>query len=112
MLDQAMATGRDFAYPDYIWIARWDGVANTSTTYISDERWNPHRRVKQYEGGHNETWGGVTINIDRNYLDVGRGTVGPKPVKHCGGVGSTGGTTSGSLPATPSRPGSRRCSAC
>ena len=86
MLDSAMAAGRDFAYPDNIWIARWDGVANTSTSYISDERWNPHRRVKQYEGGHNETWGGVTINIDRDYLDVGRGTVGPKPVKHCGGV--------------------------
>ena len=86
MLDRALAAGRNFAYPDYIWIARWDGVANTSTSYISDERWNPHRRVKQYEGGHNETWGGVTINIDRNYLDVGRGTVAPKRVKHCGGV--------------------------
>jgi Rv2525c-like, glycoside hydrolase-like domain/Putative peptidoglycan binding domain len=86
MLDSAMAAGRNFAYPDYIWIARWDGEANTSTSYISDKRWNPHRRVKQYEGGHNETWGGVTINIDRDYLDVGRGTVGPKPVKHCGGV--------------------------
>ncbi len=86
MLDQALASGRDFAYPDYIWIARWDGVANTSTTYISDERWNPHRRVKQYQGGHLETWGGVTINIDRNYLDVGRGTIAPKRPEHCGGV--------------------------
>ena len=86
MLDSAMAAGRDFAYPDNIWIARWDGVANTSTSYISDERWNPHRRVKQYEGGHTETWGGVTINIDRDYLDVGRGTIAPKRPKHCGGV--------------------------
>ncbi|HWU21822.1 MAG TPA: glycoside hydrolase domain-containing protein [Nocardioides sp.] len=62
-----------YTLPDQIWIARWDGEANTSTTYISDTGWNPGRRAKQYQGGHNETWGRVTINIDRDYLDVGRG---------------------------------------
>ena len=31
----------------------------------------PGGRMKQYQGGHDETWGGVTINIDRNYLDLG-----------------------------------------
>jgi len=86
MLDDAKAAGRAFHYPDYLWIARWDGKANTSTTYIPDTRWNPHRRVKQYEGGHNETWGGVTINVDRNYLDVGRGSVAPDDARHCGGI--------------------------
>jgi hypothetical protein len=86
ILDQARVEGRPFAYPDYIWIARWDNVANTRTSYISDDGWNPHRRVKQYQGGHNETWGGVRINIDRNYLDVGKGTVAPPKQKHCGGV--------------------------
>jgi hypothetical protein len=25
--------------------------------------------VHQYKGGHNETWGGATINIDSNYVD-------------------------------------------
>jgi len=75
-----------FTLPDYIWIARWDELANTSTTYISDDGWNPHRRVKQYLGGHNETWGGVTINIDRDWLDVGLGTVAPPNPVHCGGI--------------------------
>ena len=28
--------------------------------------------MKQYMGGHNETWGGVTINIDRDFLDLGK----------------------------------------
>ena len=56
MLDQALASGRDFAYPDYIWIARWDGVANTSTTYISDERWEPAPPGQAEPGGHLETW--------------------------------------------------------
>ena len=74
-----------YTLPDMIWIARWDGVANTSTSYIRDDGWRPGGRVKQYEGGHNETWGGVTINIDRNYLDVGRGSF-AAPEEHCGGV--------------------------
>ena len=73
-LDNARrARAAGFSAPDRIWIARWDGRANTSTTYISDSGWNPGRRIKQYQGGHNETWGHVTINVDRDYLDMGRG---------------------------------------
>ncbi|WP_183095020.1 glycoside hydrolase domain-containing protein [Nocardioides stalactiti] len=74
-----------YTMPDMIWIARWDGVANTSTPYVRDDGWLPGGRVKQYEGGHDETWGGVTINIDRNFLDVGRGSY-AAPETHCGGV--------------------------
>ena len=71
--------------PDRIWVARWDGVANTSTSYLRADGWLPGGRMKQYQGGHNETWGGVTINIDRNYLDLGQGSV-AAPQSHCGGV--------------------------
>jgi hypothetical protein len=87
MLDDArVAQTPGITLPDYIWIARWDGKANTTTPYIRDDGWRPHRRVKQYQGGHDETHGGVTINIDRDFLDVGNGSVaGPEP-KHCGGV--------------------------
>ena len=74
-----------FNLPDQIWIARWDGGANTTTSYIREDGWTPHARVKQYQGGHDETWGGVKINIDRNFLDVGRGSV-ATPELHCGGV--------------------------
>jgi hypothetical protein len=56
--------------PDQLWLARYDGKANTSSTeYLSDAGWSGNR-VKQFQGGHNEKWGGVTINIDRNYLDL------------------------------------------
>jgi hypothetical protein len=85
MLDQArMNTPKAYHLPDQIWIARWDGQANTFTTYISDEGWQPGGRMKQYVGGHDERYGGVTINIDRDYLSLGT----PKaPVeRHCGGV--------------------------
>ena len=74
-----------FTLPDRIWIARWDGVANTSTSYIREDGWRPGRRVKQYQGGHDEVWGGVRINIDRNYLDLGTGSK-AAPESHCGGV--------------------------
>ena len=86
MLDDArrLRPGR-FALPDRIWIARWDGVANTSTTYIPEDGWRPGGRMKQYRGGHDETWGGVTINIDSNWLELGAGSV-PVPEARCPGV--------------------------
>lgn len=85
-----------FALPDRIWIARWDGIANTSTSYIAEDGWRPGGRMKQFKGGHNETWGGVTINIDSNYLELsGSGTAPPPapapvptpaPETHCAGT--------------------------
>lgn len=74
-----------YVMPDRIWVARWDGKANTSTSYLRPDGWLPGGRVKQYRGGHDETWGGVRINIDSNYLDVGRGSVAAAEVR-CGGV--------------------------
>jgi Domain of unknown function (DUF1906)/Putative peptidoglycan binding domain len=75
-----------FTMPDQIWIARWDGQANTSTTYIREDGWRPGGRVKQFQGGHDETWGGVTINIDRSYLDLSSGPTAPAAVSHCHGT--------------------------
>jgi hypothetical protein len=86
MLDDArVERPGKFALPDRIWIARWDGKANTQTDYIRDDGWLPGGRMKQYRGGHLETWGGVTINIDSNWLDLGKGSW-ARPVEHCGGV--------------------------
>jgi hypothetical protein len=88
MLDDARVNRPDaFALPDRIWVARWDGKANTSvdTSYLRADGWLPGGRMKQYQGGHNETWGGVTINIDRDWLDLADGQEVP-PVVHCGGV--------------------------
>ena len=59
-----------YVRPDYLDFARWDMVATVSHPDIPDGYWAPHRRIKQYRGDHTETWGGVTINIDNDYLDV------------------------------------------
>ena len=86
MLDDARVNRPgQFNLPDRIWIARWDGKANVTTSYIRDDGWLPGNRMKQYQGGHNETWGGVTINIDRNWLDLGAGSTAPAET-HCGGI--------------------------
>ena len=42
---------------------------NTDDPYVPSSAWTPHQRIHQYRGGHNETYGGVTINIDNDYVD-------------------------------------------
>ena len=74
MLDDARKTRPTaFTLPAQIWIADWDKKANTSSQFVRADGW-PAARMKQYIGGHNETWGGVRINIDTNYLSFGQGS--------------------------------------
>jgi len=71
---------------DDAWIASWyktdtngdgegdqyyyDPNANVwNVICLSPNVWTDHQRIRQYAGGHNETWGGVTINIDSNVTD-------------------------------------------
>ncbi len=61
------------ARPDAIWMARWDNVATTvNWPTAGNGLWAEWQRAKQYRGDHNETWGGVTLNIDS---DIIRGPV-------------------------------------
>jgi hypothetical protein len=87
MLDDAQ-TNRPGKYtmPDQIWIGDWNGVANVSSKYLRPDSWLPGGRVHQYRGGHDETHGGVTINIDNDFLDLGTGSVARRTTRHCGGV--------------------------
>jgi hypothetical protein len=51
--------------PTFIDGADYDGVISTSSLpCVSSSHWRNHQRHKQYAGGHNETWNGVTLNID------------------------------------------------
>jgi glycoside hydrolase-like protein/VCBS repeat protein len=58
-----------YTRPDYLDFARWDEVSTVTDPAIPATYWPPHRRMKQYRGGHPETWGGVKINIDSNLVD-------------------------------------------
>jgi peptidoglycan hydrolase-like protein with peptidoglycan-binding domain len=84
MLDDSRRDRSDsYTLPDQIWLADWNGKANTRSEFIPHEGWS-RARVHQYRGGHDETYGGVTINVDSNFMDVGRGSVAPRPGRHCG----------------------------
>ncbi|HEX5984396.1 MAG TPA: DUF1906 domain-containing protein [Solirubrobacterales bacterium] len=67
--DLADQIGTGYDLPDAIWVANWNGQQNTADPAVPANAWNPHQRIHQYRGGHDETWGGVTINIDNNYVD-------------------------------------------
>jgi hypothetical protein len=84
MLDDArVSTPKKFTLPDQLWIADWNGKADVYSSYTRNDGWMPHARVHQYRGGHNETYGGVTINIDSNWLDVGKGSHLAAEPNHC-----------------------------
>ncbi len=58
-----------YARPDAVWMARWDGKKSlTGWPTAPNSYWAYWQRAKQYRGDHNETWGGVTINIDSDVI--------------------------------------------
>ena len=67
--DLASQWGTSYPEPDDVWFADWNGQQTTSSSSIPASDWSSHQRLHQYQGGHNETHGGVTINIDSDYLD-------------------------------------------
>jgi hypothetical protein len=67
--DLVSAAGTSYNEPDEIWIAAWNGNQTTIDPYVPSGDWAGAQRLHQYEGGHDATYGGVTINIDSNYLD-------------------------------------------
>jgi hypothetical protein len=68
--DQVAAyNSTSYVRPDYLWFARHDGVATVSDPSIPSSYW-PHRRIKQYSGGAPETYGGQSLNIDRDQFDL------------------------------------------
>jgi hypothetical protein len=59
-----------YTRPDNIWFARWNNVADTTSGTLSTSAWANHQRVHQYQGNQSETINGVTLNIDRNAVDL------------------------------------------
>ena len=69
--DLVAQVGTGYTEPDQIWNAEWNNQASTSSNYIPATEWANHQRLHQYQGGHNATYGGVTLNIDSDYVDAG-----------------------------------------
>ena len=62
--------GTGYVLPDDLWIADWNGQASGASAYVPASAWADHQRIHQFRGGHDETYGGTTINIDSNYVDA------------------------------------------
>lgn len=67
--------------PDVIFYASWDGHATTNSPYMPSRMWTNHQRIHQYTGNTYQTFGGITLNIDKDKMNVnlGRATSPPPP---------------------------------
>ncbi|MBA4125002.1 MAG: DUF1906 domain-containing protein [Acidobacteria bacterium] len=60
---------------DAVWLARWDNVPSVwyygpPSPVVPVNFWSNNQRIKQWQAPHNETWGGVTFNIDGDISDA------------------------------------------
>jgi len=68
--EAAVFNNPGYLKPDDIWFANWNNQTNIfGDPYFSDALWTNHQRLHQYQGGHNESYGGVTLNIDNDVDD-------------------------------------------
>jgi hypothetical protein len=58
-----------YTEPDDVWIADWTGDPVLSDPYVPSGDWPDQQRLHQYYGGHTETWGGATVNVDNDVAD-------------------------------------------
>jgi hypothetical protein len=75
-----------YAMPDQVWYAWGNGRANTyiAPKWVRAGSWKPHARIHQYILDRVRTYGGASLKIDHNFMDVGRGSIAPRPAPTCG----------------------------
>jgi len=75
---------RGYHYPHHLWIGWYNRKPNVKAEpYLDDAYWADGKRIHQYVGNKLARYNGVTINIDRNFLDVGKGSNATKPKAQC-----------------------------
>ncbi|MEU4194245.1 DUF1906 domain-containing protein [Kribbella sp. NPDC026611] len=84
-------TSTAYTHPENLWFAHWKASPVGQSKYISSLYWTNHQRVHQFEGDLSETNGGVSMQIDKNYVNL---TAPPPPVTS---AGVTGGVASATL---------------
>jgi hypothetical protein len=56
--------------PDVVFDALWNGEQNTADSILGSGKWTDHRRVHQFAGNVVQSYGGDTIEIDQDWLNV------------------------------------------
>ena len=76
-----------YSMPDDIWFAWSNGKADTdAATWVLGDRWDDHARIHQYKLDVAESYGGYSLDIDVNWVDVGKGSVTRHAKPLCRGV--------------------------
>ncbi|MFJ3205945.1 glycoside hydrolase domain-containing protein [Streptomyces sp. NPDC086989] len=71
----SVANDSRYTKPDVVWSANWNlkaDVSDPSMNLPGPGYW-PGQRIHQYRGEVTDTYGGVSIHIDRNHVDVAAG---------------------------------------
>lgn len=63
-----------YAKPNIIYDALWNGRRTTWDRNLPASQWARHKRIHQFMGDVTQTYGGDTLNIDKDYLNVRVGT--------------------------------------
>ncbi|HEU5419621.1 MAG TPA: glycoside hydrolase domain-containing protein [Streptosporangiaceae bacterium] len=71
IIDLARQYGKHaYAMPDAIYDALWNGSANVSDSVYGKKAWPRTHRMHQYSGNDTQTFGGHTLDIDKDYLSI------------------------------------------
>ena len=77
IVDLARQYGRGvYAMPDLVFDALWNGSRNVSDSVYGRKAWPVSHRLHQFSGNDTQTFGGATIDVDQDFLDVGLATPG------------------------------------
>jgi glycoside hydrolase-like protein len=63
-------SGHTYAMPDTIYDALWNDSRNVQDTVYGQHSWPLNRRLHQFSGNDTQDYGGATIDVDQDYLDV------------------------------------------
>jgi hypothetical protein len=76
-----------YTRPDNLWFAHWKNTPVLTSRFIPAADWAAHQRVHQTDGDLSKTYGGVTLKVDENMLDL---TMPPAAVTGVSGTGRNG----------------------
>ncbi|MGH3408000.1 MAG: glycoside hydrolase domain-containing protein, partial [Streptosporangiaceae bacterium] len=70
-IDLSRQYGRGaYAMPDAIYDALWNGSRNVSDSAYQRKAWPLNHRLHQFSGNDTQTYGGATIDVDEDYIDI------------------------------------------
>jgi len=68
--DLSAVYGTSYVEPDDLWIANWNGTASAADPNVPTADWPDNQRIHQYKGGHDDDYGGATLDIDTDWVDA------------------------------------------